>query len=102
MERRPVPPILRFFRFTRNCNRAIAHLQSGQLDAAQRDYEALQKLAPNVYQVFYGLGEIAFRRKDVPAAIKQYEAYLKYAPPDTDEAKQIAERFKQLKASAGR
>ncbi len=80
-------------------NRAIAQLQIGQLDAAQRDYETLQKLTPNVFRVLYGLGEIAFRRNDVPAAIKHYEAYLKYAPPDTDEAKQIAARLKQLKKS---
>ena len=80
-------------------NRAIAHLQSGQLDAAQRDYDALQKLTPNVFRVLYGLGEIAFRRHDFPAAIKHYEAYLKYAPPDSDEAKQIAARLKQLKTS---
>ena len=81
-------------------NRAIAHLQSGQLDAAQRDYDTLQKLTPNIFRVLYGLGEIAFRRNDVPAAIKHYEAYLKSAPPDTDEAKQIAARLKQLKKSA--
>ena len=83
-------------------NRAIAQLQGNQLDAAQRDYEALQKLAPTQHRVYYGLGEIAFRRKDVPAAIKHYEAYLKYAPPDTGwEAKQIAERLKQLKTLGG-
>jgi len=83
-------------------NRAIARLQSDQLDAAQRDYEALQKLMPTQHRVYYGLGEIAFRRKDVPSAIKHYEAYLKYAPLDTgEEAKGIAERLKQLKSSGG-
>jgi tetratricopeptide (TPR) repeat protein len=81
-------------------NRAIAQLQSDQLDAAQRDYEALQKLIPTQHRVYYGLGEIAFRRKDVPAAIKHYEAYLKHAPPDTgEEANRIVERLKQLKTS---
>jgi tetratricopeptide (TPR) repeat protein len=84
-------------------NRAIARLQSDQLDAAKRDYEALQKIAPTLHQVYYGLGEIAFRRKDVPAAINHYEAYLKYAPPSTGgEAEQIAERLKQLKSATGR
>ena len=83
-------------------NRAIANLQGDQLDAARRDYETLQKRVPTLHRVYYGLGEIAFRCKDVPAAIRHYETYLKYAPPDTDEAKQIAERLKQLKASAGR
>jgi hypothetical protein len=52
--------------------------------------------------VYYGLGEIAFRRKDVPAAIKHYEAYLKYAPPGIgEEAEKIAERLKQLKIATG-
>ena len=83
-------------------NRAIANLQSDQLDAAQRDYEALQKLTPTLHRVYYGLGEIAFRRRDVLAAIKHCGNYLRYAPPDTDEAKQVAERLKQLQASAGR
>ncbi|PYM15349.1 MAG: hypothetical protein DME18_04520 [Verrucomicrobia bacterium] len=81
-------------------NRAIANLQNDQLDAAQRDYETLQKLLPGIHRVYYGLGEIAFRRKDVPAAIKHYDAYLKHAPPDTEEAKQIAQRLSQLKASS--
>ncbi|PYJ58474.1 MAG: hypothetical protein DME24_16270 [Verrucomicrobia bacterium] len=83
-------------------NRAIAYLQSGQLDAARNDYEAIQKALPTAHAVYYGLGEIAFQRKDVPSAIKHYEAYLKYAPPDTKEAKQIAERLKQLKMPTGR
>ena len=83
-------------------NRSIAYLQSDQLDAAQRDYEVLQKRSPTLFRVQYGLGEIAFRRKDTSAAIKHYETYLKYAPPGTEEAKQIAERLKQLKASGGR
>jgi tetratricopeptide (TPR) repeat protein len=83
-------------------NRAIAQLQSDQLDAAQRDYEALQKVIPSLHQAYYGLGEIAFRRKDVPAAIQHCEAYLKYAPPGTDEAKQIAERLKHLKTATDR
>jgi tetratricopeptide (TPR) repeat protein len=82
-------------------DRAIAHLQSHQLDAAQRDYEALQKLLPTVHQIYWGLGEIAYLRTNVPAAIQHYEAYLKHAPPGTDEAKQIAERLKQLKTATG-
>jgi tetratricopeptide (TPR) repeat protein len=82
-------------------DRAIAQLQSHQLDAAQRDYEALQKLLPTVHQIYWGLGEIAYLRTNVPAAIQHYEAYLKHAPPGTDEAKQIAERLKQLKTTTG-
>ncbi len=83
-------------------NRAIAQLQSDQLDGAQRDYQALQKLIPTQHRVYYGLGEIAFRRKDRPAAIQHYESYLKYAPADTGgEAEQIVERLKRLKTATG-
>jgi tetratricopeptide (TPR) repeat protein len=84
-------------------NRAIANLQSDQLDAAQRDYETLQKLVPTLYRVYYGLGEIASRRKDVTAAVKNYELYLKYVPPDAHkEAEEVSERLKQLKAGRSR
>ncbi len=83
-------------------NRAIARLQSGRLDDARRDYETLEKiLPPNQYPIQFGLGEIAYQRKDFPAAIRYYETYLKYAPQGTGEAKGVEERLKQLK-SAGR
>jgi tetratricopeptide (TPR) repeat protein len=80
-------------------NRAIANLQSGQLDAAQRDYEALQKRLPTLHAIYYGLGEIAYQRKDVPAAIQHYESYLKFVPTtDSNEARGIQQRLQQLKA----
>ena len=56
---------------------------------------------PSLHQVYFGLGQIAYSRKNVPAAIQHYEAYLKYAPTGTDEAKQITERLKQLKTGTG-
>ena len=80
-------------------NRAIANLQSGQLDAAQRDYEALQKRLPTLHAIYFGLGEIAYQRKDVPAAIQHYESYLKFVPTtDSNEARGIQQRLQQLKA----
>jgi tetratricopeptide (TPR) repeat protein len=81
-------------------NRAIASLQSDDLDAAQRDYEALQKALPQLHAIYFGLGEIAYRRKDVPSAIKHYESYLKFAPPDTTEFKTVTERLQQLKSGS--
>ena len=86
-------------------NRAIAHLQLSQLDPARVDYEAVQKLAPKPFldvhgfQVTYGLGDIAYRKKDAPTAIKNYQLYLNYlknAPPEMEEIKLVRSRLKEL------
>lgn len=79
-------------------NRAIAHLQSGHLPEAKADYTALQSLASDAHQIYYGLGEIAYRQKDRTNAIINYELYLAKAPADTAEAKGIAARLKELKS----
>ncbi|MDB6019291.1 MAG: Tetratricopeptide 2 repeat protein [Pedosphaera sp.] len=78
-------------------NRAIAQLQAGNLNAARQDYEVVGKVVPQAYQVYYGLAEIAYRQKDTPAAIKNYQLYLTNAPPDTTEAKMVSTRLKELK-----
>jgi tetratricopeptide (TPR) repeat protein len=87
-------------------NRAIANLQTDQLDAAQRDYEALSKLIPNSYRVYYGLAEIAYRKKDVAAAKRYSTLYLRYVPAavtpeQIKERKHVADRLKEL-SGAGR
>jgi tetratricopeptide (TPR) repeat protein len=82
--------------YTAMLNRAIAYLRSDQLDAAQRDYETLQKAVPRAYQVYYGLGEIAYRRKDTNGVVRNYELYLSNAPPNLEEAKVIRERLGKL------
>lgn len=79
-------------------NRAIAYLQSGRLDEAQRDYEALRVLLPRSYAVYYGLGEIAWRKQDHAAALRHFQTYLRYGIPDSAEYKTVAERVRQLKA----
>jgi tetratricopeptide (TPR) repeat protein len=79
-------------------NRAIAYLRSDQLDSARADYETLQKVFPRQFQIYYGLGEIAFREKDTNAAIRYYELYLANAIPNSQESKFITERVAQLKA----
>lgn len=85
-------------------NRAIANLHLGNLQIARADYEKLRKQLPRYYIAYYGLGEIAYRRKNVPTAIKYYELYLKYVPNvDTPEMaaekKMVEERLKDLKAA---
>lgn len=78
-------------------NRAIAYLRSDQLEAARLDYEALQKPFPTAYQVYYGLGEIAYRQKNTNAAIRNYDLYLANASTNTAEAQFVRTRVKELK-----
>jgi len=77
--------------------RAVCYLRSDQLDAAQGDYETLQRAFPTSYQAYYGLGEIAYRRKDTNLALRYYEAYLTNAVPATEDSKVVTERLKELK-----
>jgi len=76
--------------------RAISYLRSDQMDAAQKDYEILQPTFPSAYQIYYGLGEISYRRKDTNAAIRYYEAYLTNSVP-IEEGKFVRQRLKELK-----
>ncbi len=80
--------------------RAIAYIHLENYAAAKMDYEVLAKVYPKVYQINYGLAEIAYKQKDTAAAIKNYELYLTNAPPDTEEAKFVATRLKELKNGA--
>ena len=81
-------------------NRAIAYLQLGRLDAARRDYEQVAQALPRSYQAWFGLAEIAYRRKDFPAAITNYQRYLTNAPPDTQEAGQVRARLEELQRNS--
>jgi tetratricopeptide (TPR) repeat protein len=80
-------------------NRAIANLQNDRLDDAQRDYETLLKLMPDYYRAFYGLGEIAIKRKDTAAAIRNFEQYIKFAPPNTSETKKVSALLNELRGT---
>jgi tetratricopeptide (TPR) repeat protein len=92
--------------------RAISHLELEHYDAAKADYETLAKVAPNYYQIDYGLQEVAFHQKDTNAAIKYIQLYLtnyyqsfpqnvtNFTPPETEEVKTLKQRLKELKNSA--
>ncbi len=99
-----IPPLTRLLELEpenqpARLNRAIAQLQAGQLDAALEDYEALLPALNDVYSVHFGLGEIAWRRKNNATAIQHYEAYLRLAPPESAEARSVASRLQDLKAT---
>jgi tetratricopeptide (TPR) repeat protein len=81
-------------------NRAIAYLRSGQLDQARADYETLLGIYPNAFPVYYGLGDIAFRKHDTNAAIQYYQQYLTNSPTNPDEVKFVTDRLKALKSGS--
>jgi len=81
-------------------NRAIASLRANKLEAAQRDYEVLQKAFPTAFQIYYGLAEVAWQRKDTNAAIRNYQLYLANAQTNTTEAKFVSDRLKELKSGS--
>ena len=78
-------------------NRAVAYLCVNDLDAAQTDYLKLRQAWPNDCRVYYGLGAIAYERKDTNAAIGYYQSYLANADTETAEAKLVAARLKALR-----
>ena len=80
-------------------NRAIANLQLDNLDAAQADYEALLLQFPNAHPIYFGLGEIAFKRNDTNQAIYNYQLYLSNAPPNSAEAQGVRQRLQSLSGS---
>jgi tetratricopeptide (TPR) repeat protein len=82
-------------------NRAIAHLNRGDLPRAQKDYEKLRKLMPGNYVTYYGLAEVAYRRKDSKTAEKFYRLYLQNLPQEEspalqEEKRRVSERLGEL------
>ncbi len=102
---RAIPPLTKVLAMdttnsSARLNRAIAYLRDGKLDDAQRDYEVLQKAFPTAFQIYYGLGEVAWRKKDTNAAIENYQLYLANAHTNTAEAKLVIERLSELKSGS--
>ena len=88
-------------------NRAVAFLKSEKLDEAAVDFTHLQQLTPISHVPYFGLGEIAYKRKNTKEALKNYEQYLKLlenpsfivTPELAAERDQIRQRVEQLKQS---
>jgi tetratricopeptide (TPR) repeat protein len=78
--------------------RAGSYLETGQLDKARKDYESAEKLAsgPYLFPVYYGLGEIAYRTKDYPAAARSFKRYLDLAPTNIPQYLEIKKRLAEL------
>lgn len=79
-------------------NRAVARLQSDQLDGAREDYQRLLEEAPHEFKLHYGLGDIAERQNRPQDAVEHFEAYLKAAPRSTAEYTNVTGRIEKLRA----
>ncbi len=78
-------------------DRALAYLQLKRYDEARRDYRLLADRNSKMYRAYYGLGEIAWQKKERSDAINYYKLYLKHAPEGSPEALVIRERLAKLK-----
>ena len=81
-------------------DRAIAYLQANRLDEAQKDYETLLRQNPGSYRLYYGLGEIAWRKHDTNSAVHYYELYLTNSVYGSEEARTVGERLASLKSQS--
>jgi tetratricopeptide (TPR) repeat protein len=78
-------------------NRAISELQSNRLDAAKKDYLALEKMVPEPsHMIYYGLGQIAQKQNDKAAEIRYDKLYLQYAPANTAEFTNVTQQLHKL------
>jgi tetratricopeptide (TPR) repeat protein len=78
-------------------NRAVARLASGQLEAARDDYQELLNAPATSQKALFGLGGIAWRKRDTNSAIQFYEQYLATGKPESVQYSIASRRLKQLK-----
>jgi hypothetical protein len=52
---------------------------------------------PSSYRIHFGLAEVAYRKRDTNAALRNYRMYLSNAPTNTPESKEVFARMKELK-----
>jgi tetratricopeptide (TPR) repeat protein len=78
-------------------NRGIAYIRLADYANAKADLEALQKDFPTAAPIHLGLGDIAWEKKDINAAIRHYQLFLTNAPPGAIESSNVAWRLKELK-----
>ena len=72
---------------------------------AEKDFELLRKMLPRSHAAYFGLGEVAYRKKDYSEAVEQYQNYLKYVPESAgpelaEEKKQVMAKLEESKSKA--
>lgn len=83
-------------------NRATANAKLDRLDAAQRDFETLLKVAKSSYRTvaMLGLGDVHFRNKNRREGIRYYKDFIKASPEGTPEIGLARERIRLMESSA--
>jgi tetratricopeptide (TPR) repeat protein len=97
-----IPPLTRALvldtnNYVARLYRATSYLSTDKFDAAQSDFEILHKTFPKQFQITYGLGEVAYHKKDTNNAIRYYQACLADGGTNTTEAQTVMARLKELK-----
>jgi tetratricopeptide (TPR) repeat protein len=77
--------------------RARAYLGSEKLDEAQADFEVIKRAHPGAFQPYFGLGEVAYHRKDTNAAIQNFQLALANTATNSVDANAIISRLRDLR-----
>src|ERR1043166_5533575 len=77
--------------------RAVAYQGAEQLDAARADYQELLNTASNPRNALFGLGTVAWRRRETNLAINYYQRFLSNSVLVTRQDQLAAERLKELR-----
>ena len=78
-------------------NRATCNLALKKYDDARRDYLRLAEEFPDRPEIQFGLGEIAFQKKNTSQALEYFEHYLEIAPRTTETYTNVLKRVDGLK-----
>jgi len=78
-------------------DRAASYLESGKYDEARKDYEALEKKFPKSNDIRYGLGELAYRKKDTNGAVRYFQLYLANSPGNPSQAREVREKLNEIR-----
>lgn len=81
-------------------NRAICNLALKKYDDSRRDYLRLAEEFPDRPEIQFGLGEIAFQKKNNAQALEYFGHYLEVAPRNTDEYTNVLKRVEGLKGKS--
>ena len=77
--------------------RGRAYLGLEKLDEAQADFEVIKQAHPAAFQPYFGLGEVAYHRKDTNAAIQNYQLALANTATNSVDANTIISRLRELR-----
>lgn len=76
--------------------RAVAALQTGQLETARADYQELLKHPEQQRQALFGLGTVAWQQQDTNAILQYYQAFLSNNAAQSPQTIMATQRLKAL------